>query len=153
MSAKLFVGNLNPRTSGEQLTRFFSSAGFAATVRLPLDRRTGRPRGFAFVDFASEEQAQQALRVFDGRELGGRRLKVSTARPEKESHRPEGLSHPEQSVGVQMYDELQSRSNGDRGRFQYEQDPYHEDSGRRRRRHGKHGSDRRRSRGLRRYLD
>jgi|DewCreStandDraft_4_1066084.scaffolds.fasta_scaffold42218_3 cold-inducible RNA-binding protein len=79
ISTKVFVGNLNFRTSQEQLTQLFSSAGEIRSVYLPSDRETGRPRGFAFVEFASEEQAAQAIRQFDGQEVDGRKLRVNAA--------------------------------------------------------------------------
>ena len=154
MTAKLFVGNLNAKTTAEQLTRFFSSSGLVAFVRMPLDRETGRPRGFAFVEFPSEEDAVQALKVFDGRELGGNRLRVSLARPEAENSRGRlGSRPPRQDRRVEPLPDVPgpeafegwSRSKGS--------DPYAEERSRSSRHHGKHGSDRRHRRGTRRYLD
>jgi RNA recognition motif-containing protein len=154
MSAKLFVGNLNPKTTGDQLTRFFSSAGLIVSVRMPLDRQTGRPRGFAFVEFASLEQAEQALRVFDGRELGGSRLRISLARPEADDRRGRAKGRPQDQIrqidesarvpGPEAFLE-RARSN--------DEDPYAERWSRKSRHHGKHGSDRKRRQGSRRYLD
>jgi RNA recognition motif-containing protein len=154
MSTKLFVGNLSPKTTGEQLTRFFSSAGLVASVRMPLDRQTGRARGFAFVEFSSKEQAEQALKVFDGRELGGNRLRVSMARPEGGSspERSREFGGREARRGQQVGDSLDLTAPED-WRPPRDDDPYAEDRGRRRHRHGKHGSDRRRRHGARRYVD
>ena len=76
MGARLVVGNLSQRTTERQLERFFSSWGVVATVRIPLDRSTGSARGYGFVDYASEELADLALAVFDGRKLGGRVLRL-----------------------------------------------------------------------------
>jgi RNA recognition motif-containing protein len=57
----------------------FSSAGDIVEVFLPADRTTGRPRGFAFVEFADDEAAERAIEEFDGHELGGRNLRVNAA--------------------------------------------------------------------------
>ncbi len=65
-------------------------------ANLPTDRETGRPRGFAFVEFASEAEAAEAIRMFNGRELGGRKLNVNAAddRPRRSDgprpYRPSG---------------------------------------------------------------
>ncbi len=79
ISAKVFVGNLNYRTTKEELIAFLSPAGEIVDAFLPTDRETGRPRGFGFVTFASEEQAQACIEQFDGVEMGGRRLNINKA--------------------------------------------------------------------------
>jgi cold-inducible RNA-binding protein len=79
ISAKIFVGNLSYQTTKEELTQLLSGAGSVVNASLPTDRETGRPRGFAFVEFASDEQAAEAIRLFNGRELGGRKLNVNAA--------------------------------------------------------------------------
>lgn len=56
-----------------------SAAGEIKDVYLPSDRATGRPRGFAFVEYSSEDEAQKAIEQFDGYELAGRRLRVNAA--------------------------------------------------------------------------
>jgi RNA recognition motif-containing protein len=79
ISSKVFVGNLSFQTTSEELQTVFSEVGEVASVVLPTDRASGRPRGFAFVEFTSEEHAAEAIRRFEGFELGGRRLRVNEA--------------------------------------------------------------------------
>jgi RNA recognition motif-containing protein len=79
VSSKVFVGNLEFSTTKDQLETLFAEAGSVLDVFLPSDRATGRPRGFAFVEFATDEEAQAAIKKFDGYELGGRNLRVNPA--------------------------------------------------------------------------
>lgn len=79
ISAKVFVGNLSFKTTREELNEILSEAGEVVSIHLPVERDTGRLRGFAFVEFATAEAAQNAIRLFDGREVGGRRLRVNAA--------------------------------------------------------------------------
>lgn len=79
MAAKVFVGNLDFATTRDQVEALFSEIGQVQDVFLPMDRETGRPRGFAFVEFTSEEHAEQAIERFNGHELGGRPLRVNAA--------------------------------------------------------------------------
>ena len=81
MGRRLYVGNL-PYTTGEaELQELFSKAGTVETVRVMRDAATGRARGFAFVEMASDEDAQKAISQFNNYELGGRNLNVNEARP------------------------------------------------------------------------
>lgn len=79
MSSKVFVGNLEFSTTKDQLEELFAQCGSIVDVFLPSDRATGRPRGFAFVEYSSEEEAEAAIKQFDGYELGGRNLRVNAA--------------------------------------------------------------------------
>jgi RNA recognition motif-containing protein len=79
MASKLFVGNLDFRTSSEEISELFVQVGPIKEVFLPLDRETRRPRGFAFVEYESEEDAEKAIAKFNGHELGGRPLRVNAA--------------------------------------------------------------------------
>lgn len=79
ITKKVFVGNLNFRTTKEELEGLFAQVGQLADVFLPVDRDTGRPRGFAFVEFAEESDAEAAIERFNGHELGGRPLRVNSA--------------------------------------------------------------------------
>ena len=75
----------------EGLTQLLSEAGNVIEVYLPADRETGHPRGFAFVQFATEENAAEAIRLFHDRELDGRRLTVNAAEdrpPRRDGPRP-----------------------------------------------------------------
>ncbi|MCA9674036.1 MAG: hypothetical protein KC464_03260, partial [Myxococcales bacterium] len=74
MGTKLYVGNLNYNTSEAALRDVFSQNGReVASVSVIMDRETGRPRGFAFVEMTTPEFAQQALQELDGTELGSTR--------------------------------------------------------------------------------
>ncbi|MBL8785249.1 MAG: RNA-binding protein [Deltaproteobacteria bacterium] len=79
MSVRLFVGNLSYDTSEADLRELFSQAGAVTQVRIPVDRETGRPRGFAFVDLAERAEAEEAIRRFHQQTLLGRTLAVSEA--------------------------------------------------------------------------
>lgn len=79
MSSKLFVGNLDFKTTQQELHTLFSEAGSVVEVFLPIDRATGRPRGFGFVEYEAEEEAEAAILKFDGYELSGRPLRVNAA--------------------------------------------------------------------------
>lgn len=79
MGSKVFVGNLDYNTRREEVQTLFAEVGEIRDVFLPTDRETGRPRGFAFVEFASEEDAAKAIEKFNGYQLGGRALRVNAA--------------------------------------------------------------------------
>jgi cold-inducible RNA-binding protein len=96
MAAKLFVGNLSFSTTKEDVEALFAQAGEIKEVFLPTDRETGRMRGFAFVEYTSEEDAQKAIEKFNGHELGGRALRVNAA--EEKPRRPSNFS-PRPSYG------------------------------------------------------
>jgi cold-inducible RNA-binding protein len=83
--SKVFVGNLSFDTTREELEGMFAEVGEITEIVVPTDRDTGRPRGFAFVTFASSELAAQAIEKLNGAELGGRNLRVNeaTERPER----------------------------------------------------------------------
>jgi RNA recognition motif-containing protein len=88
--SKVFVGNLSFQTTREEVQELFGSMGEIAEVVMPLDRDSGRPRGFAFVTFATAESATQAIQRLDGAELGGRNLRVNEATAERPAGRPGG---------------------------------------------------------------
>jgi cold-inducible RNA-binding protein len=75
----VFVGNLSFRTTEQQLAETLGAAGQVTHVHIGTDRETGRPRGFAFVEFASAGEAAEAIRRFDGQEVDGRKLRVNEA--------------------------------------------------------------------------
>ncbi|MBI3786598.1 MAG: RNA-binding protein [Deltaproteobacteria bacterium] len=79
MSTKVFVGNLSYRTTAEQLQAALSQAGEVRNVFVGTDRETGRSRGFAFVEFGSDEAAADAIKRFDGFEIDGRKVRVNAA--------------------------------------------------------------------------
>ena len=84
MNRKLYVGNLNYSTTEQDLRELFSEVGPVASVSLVMDRDTGRPRGFGFVEMETDEEAAAAQRALDGVELDGRKLRVNTAQPRAE---------------------------------------------------------------------
>ena len=88
ISAKVFVGNLNFSTTQAELETLFATVGDVSEVFLPIDRATGQPRGFAFVEFADASVIAEAISRFDGTELQGRMLKVNEAR--ERAPRPPG---------------------------------------------------------------
>lgn len=79
ISTKVFVGNLSFSTTKEELTTLLAEAGRVVNVHLPTDRETGRPRGFAFVEFSQPGEAADAITRFHNREVAGRRLNVNAA--------------------------------------------------------------------------
>lgn len=82
MSTKLYVGNLPYETNENDLEALFAEAGAVASVNVVRDRDTGRARGFAFVEMATEQDAQAAMSQLHDRSFGGRRLTVNEARPQ-----------------------------------------------------------------------
>src|SRR5689334_5380112 len=81
MSTKLYVGNLAFQTTSEELQDLFAQAGTVESASIVEDRDTGQSRGFAFVEMSSKEEAAAAIEQFNGKEVGGRALKVNEARP------------------------------------------------------------------------
>jgi cold-inducible RNA-binding protein len=80
MGKRLYVGNLSYSTTEADLRDAFAAAGEVAEVKVVLDRDTGRPRGFAFVEMATEAAAQSAMETLNGKDLQGRTIAVSEAR-------------------------------------------------------------------------
>jgi len=81
MARKLYVGNLPYDTGEQDLQSLFSGAGSVESVSVMRDMATGRARGFAFVEMASDEDAQNAITTLNNYSLGGRNLTVNEARP------------------------------------------------------------------------
>src|SRR5258708_25343191 len=79
MASKVFVGNLDFNTTRDEVEALFAQVGTVRDVFLPTDRESGRPRGFAFVEFESDEDAAKAIEKFNGHDLGGRALRVNAA--------------------------------------------------------------------------
>ncbi len=84
MAKKLYVGGLPYSTTEEELKAAFSEAGAVSSVRIIVDRMTNRSRGFGFVEFEADADADKAIETFDGKEFGGRTLVVNEARPLEE---------------------------------------------------------------------
>ncbi|MBM3978168.1 MAG: RNA-binding protein, partial [Planctomycetes bacterium] len=80
MGTKLYVGNLNYQTTEQDLRAFFETDGRQVKeVSIVMDRETGRPRGFAFVRMATDQDAASAISGLDGRDLDGRPLRINEA--------------------------------------------------------------------------
>ena len=80
MGRRLYVGNLAYGVTEAELRETFAEAGEVVDVKVVLDRDTGRPRGFAFVELSNDGEAAKAIEVLNGRELQGRAMNVSEAR-------------------------------------------------------------------------
>ena len=93
MAVRLFVGNLSYATTEADLRAYFGTVAPPSQVVLPVDRETGRPRGFAFVEFAERSHAEQAIQKFNGQAFNGRPLAVSEARA-REDRGPGGPPRP-----------------------------------------------------------
>ncbi len=87
MSRKLYVGNLPYSTSETELEELFGRAGAVESVNVPRDMATGRARGFAFVEMATDDEAHKAIQELDQQDLGGRSLTVNEARPKPQGRR------------------------------------------------------------------
>ena len=98
MAVRLFVGNLSYSTTEADLRTYFGEVAPPSQVVLPVDRETGRPRGFAFVEFLDRAHAEQAIQRFHGQLFNGRPLAVSEARAREDrgpgGPRPGGFSGP-----------------------------------------------------------
>ncbi|MDA8171255.1 MAG: RNA-binding protein [Nitrospiraceae bacterium] len=90
MAKKLYVGNLSYGVTEDELREAFAKFGEVQSVRIIRDEATGRPRGFGFVEIASDEEAQKAITGLDGATLQDRPIKVSEARPQAERGRTGG---------------------------------------------------------------
>ena len=84
MNSKLYVGNMSYSTTEDDLRNLFQQAGTVVSVAVIKDRESGRPKGFAFVEMSNQAEAQKAIEMFNGRNLGDRDLRVSIAQPREE---------------------------------------------------------------------
>ena len=87
---KLYVGNLSFETTENDLQDLFEQHGKVGEVALMMDRMTGKSRGFAFITMNEKAEAEAAISALNGKELNGRTLSVSEARPREERPRPSG---------------------------------------------------------------
>ena len=81
MSVRIYVGNLNFKTSDQEIRDAFAAHGEVEEVFIASDRETGRPRGFGFVTMRDAKEAQSAIEQLNGADLGGRNIVVNEARP------------------------------------------------------------------------
>lgn len=87
METKLYVGNLSYDTTEEGLRTKFAEAGSIVSVDMIKDRDTGRPKGFAFITMNNQEEAENAIKMLNGKMLDNREIKVNIARPREERPR------------------------------------------------------------------
>ena len=84
MDAKLYVGNLSYDTTEDGLRTKFADAGTVISVEIIKDRDTGRTKGFAFITMNNQAEAENAIKMFNGKMLDNREIKVNIARPREE---------------------------------------------------------------------
>ena len=149
MSKRLFVGNVNPAVTEEALVEFFSDAGEVVSVSIPLDRQTGTPRGFAFVELATAEQAERAIDTLDDAVLSGRRIRLKEAYEDRRRDGRGNLRALPRKPDPVATDEWAGQPEW------HEVGPVDYSAGNRagRRKRGRHGSDRIRGRGTRRFIE
>ena len=90
MAKKLFVGGLSYETTEDTLKETFSGAGTVESATVIIDKMSGRSKGFGFVEMSSDEEAQKAVEMFNGKEIDGRSVTVNEARPLEDRPRREG---------------------------------------------------------------
>lgn len=83
MSKKLYVGNLGYQVTKNDLEQMFAAYGTVSSAQVITDRETGSSKGFAFVEMASEQEAQAAISALNGKSIEGRNLTVNEARPQE----------------------------------------------------------------------
>ena len=81
MAKKLYVGGLSYDTTQDSLKNYFAQAGAVESAVVIMDKMSGRSKGFGFVEMSTDEEAQKAISMFDGKDFEGRNLKVNEARP------------------------------------------------------------------------
>ncbi|MBL7078099.1 RNA-binding protein [Candidatus Shapirobacteria bacterium] len=89
---KLYVGNLPWSATSDDLGQKFSEAGTVVSAQVVTDRYSGRSRGFAFVEMETQEMADKAIEMFNGKDLDGREIVVNIARPREEGAETGGQS-------------------------------------------------------------
>jgi RNA recognition motif-containing protein len=118
----LFVGNMSFQTTTADLRALFEPFGALARVHVAMDRETGRARGFGFVEMTNDEEAAKAIAALDGKEIGGRNLKVNEARPKEAGGPPRG-GNGSRGPGGPRGD---GKSGGGRGRERFSNEDYRE---------------------------
>lgn len=84
MATKLFVGSLSWGVDDTQLNDFFAGCGTVVSAKVIVDRESGRSKGFGFVEMSNDDEAKKAIAELDGKELDGRPINVSEAKPREE---------------------------------------------------------------------
>lgn len=84
MAKKLYIGGLPWKTTEDDLRAYFAAAGEVSSATVITDKMTGRSKGFGFVEYANDDDADKAISMFHDKELDGRRLTVNVARPKED---------------------------------------------------------------------
>ncbi len=84
METRLYVGNMPREITEQDLRTMFSEAGTVGSVDMIMDRQTGKSKGFAFVTMSSQDDAEKAISLLDGKDMNDHALKVNVARPREE---------------------------------------------------------------------
>jgi cold-inducible RNA-binding protein len=92
MATKLFVRSLSYNSTEASLEELFATVGKVVSVKIVIDRDTNRSKGFGFVEMSTDEEAQEAIKQLDGKELDGRAIAVSEARPREDNNNRERRS-------------------------------------------------------------
>ena len=80
----IYVGNLSYGMSEEELREAFGAFGEVSSVKILMDRETGRSRGFGFVEMPNQNEAEKAIAQLNGKDVGGRALRINEARPREQ---------------------------------------------------------------------
>jgi|SRR5690348_2991641 RNA recognition motif-containing protein len=118
----IFVGNMSFQTTEGDLGELFKPFGQVSRIHVAMDRETGRARGFAFVEMPNDEEAAKAIAGLDGKDVGGRNIKVNEARPKAEGSRP-----PRRGPGGSGFGGG-GKSGGGRGRGGFSNEDYRDSS-------------------------
>jgi cold-inducible RNA-binding protein len=87
MTQKVYVGNLSYNTTEDSLRTLFAEFGEIESVNVITDRETGRPKGFAFVEMATQEAAEKSISALNGKTVDDREIKVDKAKPQADRNR------------------------------------------------------------------
>ena len=79
----IYVGNISFSSSEQDLKELFGEFGEVTSIKINADRETGRSKGFGFIEMATEEAGDKAIEALDGKDIGGRNLRVNKARPKR----------------------------------------------------------------------
>ncbi len=100
MAKKLYVGGLSYSTTDDGLRSAFAGAGTVESATIIMDRMSGRSKGFGFVEMSTDEEAEKAIEMWNGKELDGRTLTVNEARPmEQRAPRQGGFDRGDRGGG------------------------------------------------------
>lgn len=90
METRLYIGNMSPDTTEQDLRTMFNEAGTVGSVDVVMNRQTGKPRGFAFITMSSQAEAEKAINMFNAKEVDSHTLKVNISLPREARTSPDG---------------------------------------------------------------